>query len=128
MPACRQVYYYNTVTGDSAWEPPEGFVSGAPGADADCPSVPVNTTAIKGTPWSEVLCSDGKTYYYNAATQVSWFNCDSIQQVLSTEFGGNFQQNMSMFGFQGLQGHWPASNLLRVVHMRLGACLAGQNT
>lgn len=64
-----QVYYYNTVTGDSAWEPPEGFAGAAAGAEGQA-SVPINSTPIKGTPWSEVLCSDGKTYYYNSATQV----------------------------------------------------------
>ena len=64
-----QVYYYNTVTGDSAWEAPEGYTGGAPGADGSA-GVPVSTTLVKGTAWSEVACSDGKTYWFNSATKV----------------------------------------------------------
>ena len=65
-----QVYYYNTVTGDSSWSAPEDLAGGAPAGGGGA-SVPVSTTAVKGTSWSEILCSDGKTYYHNSATQVT---------------------------------------------------------
>ena len=66
-----QVYYYNTVTGDSSWSAPEDLAGGAPTGSGGGASVPISTTAVKGTSWSEILCSDGKTYYHNSATQVS---------------------------------------------------------
>lgn len=65
-----QVYYYNTVTGDSSWSAPEDVAGGAPTGSGGGASVPISTTAVKGTSWSEILCSDGKTYYHNSATQV----------------------------------------------------------
>jgi hypothetical protein len=70
VPAMPQVYYYNTVTGDSSWSAPEDYAGGAPTGSVGGASVPISTTAVKGTSWSEILCSDGKTYYHNAATQV----------------------------------------------------------
>ncbi len=33
--------------------------------------VPVSSTPVEGTQWSEVKCEDGRVYYYNAETDVS---------------------------------------------------------
>lgn len=63
-----QVYYYNTLTNESSWEKPEGFKGDSSKASAQ--PVPASTTSIKGTDWSEVLCTDGRKYYFNAASQV----------------------------------------------------------
>jgi WW domain len=71
IPSILQVYYYNTVTGDSSWSTPEDFAGNAPTGSGGGASVPISTTPVKGTSWSEILCSDGKTYYHNSATQVS---------------------------------------------------------
>ncbi len=68
VPALLQVYYYNTLTNESSWEKPEEFVGDASKASAQL--TPVSTQPVKGTDWSEVVCADGRKYYFNAGTQV----------------------------------------------------------
>lgn len=62
------MYYYNTVSGDSSWDVPEGFAGAAPGGEGG--AAQFSTNPVKGTTWLEVVSSDGKTYYYDSATQV----------------------------------------------------------
>lgn len=75
-----QVYYFNTITSESSWTEPEGYSGEAPvSAAADV----VSTTRCKGTPWSEVLCSDGRKYYLNADTDVRvWFRVLGFPSLL----------------------------------------------
>jgi transcription elongation regulator 1 len=63
------VYFYNTFTEESSWEKPEGFAGDV--ASASALPRPVSSTAIKGTPWSEVVCDDGRKYFFNAETEVA---------------------------------------------------------
>jgi hypothetical protein len=35
------------------------------------PQVPVSCTPVKGTPWSEVKCEDGRVYYVHSESEVS---------------------------------------------------------
>ena len=74
--ALVQVYYYNTLTNESSWEKPEDFAGDASKASAQL--TPVSTQAVKGTQWAEVVCADGRRYYFNATTQVCGFICSCI--------------------------------------------------
>ena len=71
-----QVYYYNTLTNESSWEKPEDYVGDASKASAQL--TPVSTQAVKGTQWAEVVCADGRRYYFNATTQVCGFICSCL--------------------------------------------------
>jgi transcription elongation regulator 1 len=64
-----QVYYHNTMTGESSWERPEGFSGDGVTAVAEGPPVPVAQASIAGTEWYEVKCQDGRRYYFNHGTQ-----------------------------------------------------------
>lgn len=61
-----QVYYFNTLTNESSWTKPAGFVGDAQRASAQ--PTPVATERVRGTTWSQVTCDDGKKYYYNMRT------------------------------------------------------------
>ena len=63
------MYYYNTLTNESTWEKPEGYKGDASKASAQ--PKPLATQLIKGTDWSEVVCEDGKKYFYNTTSLVS---------------------------------------------------------
>lgn len=63
-----QVYYYNTLTNESSWEKPEGFAGDDSKASAQL--TPVSTQPVQGTEWSEVVCTDGRKYYFKQGTQV----------------------------------------------------------
>ena len=62
------MYYFNTLTEESAWDKPADFVGGE--AEEMGEPTPVSSFLIPGTPWTEVLCDDGRKYYYNSATEV----------------------------------------------------------
>ncbi|GAQ86364.1 Pre-mRNA-processing protein [Klebsormidium nitens] len=60
-------YYYNSVTGESTYEKPKGFV----GEEVDI--IPVAWERIDGTDWHLVTTNLDSKYYYNTTTQeTSW--------------------------------------------------------
>lgn len=66
-----QLYYHNSVTGESSWTRPATYVGDAAPAAASGPPKPVAQAAIAGTDWVEVKCSDGRRYFYNNNTRVT---------------------------------------------------------
>lgn len=68
-----QVYFFNTVTSESAWTEPEGFEEArgpSGGALVAADATAVASSRIKGTAWSLVTCVDGRKYYLNSSTEV----------------------------------------------------------
>lgn len=80
------MYYYNTLTNESSWEKPEDFAGDASKASAQL--TPVSTQAVSGTQWSEVVCQDGRKYYFNASTQVGSCCLQNVSEE-GSESAGN---------------------------------------
>lgn len=62
------LYYYNTLTAESQWEKPDGFVD-------ECVSSTAGQTQQEssGSAWMEAVSPDGFTYYYNTESgESSW--------------------------------------------------------
>ncbi|CAJ1086776.1 WW domain-binding protein 4 [Xyrichtys novacula] len=78
-------YYYNTVTGESQWEKPEGFQAGSSAV-----AQPAQTQSATACAWMEALSSDGYTYYYNTETgESSW---EKPADFVSNSEGGSQEE------------------------------------
>ncbi|KAL4608834.1 WW domain-binding protein 4 [Arapaima gigas] len=82
-------YYYNTLTGESQWEKPEGFKEGKKKSIG-----PQAVSKSSGSSWMEALSSDGYTYYYNTETgDSSWEKpADYVPQMESSSSGDSGRQ------------------------------------
>ncbi|XP_016309167.1 WW domain-binding protein 4 [Sinocyclocheilus anshuiensis] len=67
------LYYYNTVTGESQWEKPDGFV------DESSSSAAGQAQDPSGGAWMEAVSPDGYMYYYNTERgESSWEKPDDL--------------------------------------------------
>ncbi|XP_016361124.1 WW domain-binding protein 4 isoform X2 [Sinocyclocheilus anshuiensis] len=66
-------YFYNTVTGESQWEKPDGFM------DESSSSAMGQTQDPSGGAWMEAVSPDGYMYYFNTETcESSWEKPDDF--------------------------------------------------
>ncbi|XP_029928890.1 WW domain-binding protein 4 [Myripristis murdjan] len=74
-------YYYNTITGESQWEKPEGFQ----GESSESAQIG-QSEGSSGNAWMEAVSPDGYTYYYNTDTgESSW---EKPEDFIATEASG----------------------------------------
>lgn len=77
-------YYYNTITGESGWERPEGFQE-----ESSSSSAQSGYTEISGSMWMEAVSPDGYTYYYNTETgESSWERPADLPEKASSGASG----------------------------------------
>ncbi|MCI4375111.1 hypothetical protein PGIGA_G00105510 [Pangasianodon gigas] len=65
-----QIYYYNTTTGESQWEKPEGFQGQSESSATD--------QTETGSVWMEAMSPEGYMYYYNTKTGESTWEKPSL--------------------------------------------------
>ncbi|XP_052414179.1 WW domain-binding protein 4 [Carassius gibelio] len=66
-------YFYNTITGESQWEKPAGFVDETSSSSAG------QIQDLSGGAWIEAVSPDGYMYYYNTETgESSWEKPDGF--------------------------------------------------
>ncbi|XDV35143.1 hypothetical protein PO909_005145 [Leuciscus waleckii] len=69
-----QLYYFNTTTGESQWEKPDGFLD-----ESSSSSVVGHMQDPSAAAWMEAVSPDGYMYYYNTETgQSSWEKPDGF--------------------------------------------------
>ncbi|XP_077103594.1 WW domain-binding protein 4 [Siphateles boraxobius] len=69
-----QVYYYNTTTGESQWERPDGFLD-----ESSSSSAAGHMQDPSAAAWMEAVSPDGYMYYYNTETgKSSWEKPDGF--------------------------------------------------
>ncbi|CAI9097006.1 OLC1v1033288C1 [Oldenlandia corymbosa var. corymbosa] len=90
------VYYYNSVTGQSTYDKPSGFV-GEPEKVIAHPT-PVSLENLDGSDWVLVTTNDGKRYYYNKKTKLSsWQIPSDVTEAVKKEDANLFKtQPMSV--------------------------------
>ncbi|XP_059649866.1 pre-mRNA-processing protein 40C isoform X2 [Cornus florida] len=63
------VYYYNSLTGESTYKKPAGFIRETDKVTVE--PTPVSWGKLAGTDWEMATTNDGKRYYYNTKTKLS---------------------------------------------------------
>ncbi|XP_051562070.1 WW domain-binding protein 4 [Myxocyprinus asiaticus] len=68
------IYYYNTITGASQWQKPDGFQSeSTPSSSSSSSSAAGQTQETSASSWIEAVSPEGYSYYYNTETgESSW--------------------------------------------------------
>lgn len=85
-------YYYNTETGETSWDPPEGGVAGAgslfdEGKEDAAGAAPADEEE-DWSPWAEEVDENGNVYYANILTgESSWTNPEEAQNGMGSGVG-----------------------------------------
>mmetsp|Transcript_42232 Transcript_42232/g.69356 ORF Transcript_42232/g.69356 Transcript_42232/m.69356 type:complete len:101 (+) Transcript_42232:39-341(+) len=75
-PETGQTYFYNELTGETQWEPPDSFAAQRDDALVDMSTdyqISTYESPARADDWQEYTDEDGRLYYYNALTgETSW--------------------------------------------------------